>query len=188
MFINPTVADFKTQFTRDFPYLPLWIAETHYNTDEKVYYDETRLFYKCLDDDVSSVPTTITDWEKYTDSVMAYIADEDITKAIDEASFNINDALFDTQAHYSMSYLYMAAHYLCNDILASSQGINSQYNWIVTSKSVGNVSQSFGVPDSVQQDPYLAYFCTTRYGMKYLSLVLLQLRGNVAIAYGTTQP
>lgn len=188
MYAAPTVADFKTQFYRDFPYLPLWNVDVHYNTDEKVYYDTTRLFYQCLNDDVTSVPTTILDWAKYTDRVDNYISDTDITKAITEAGFNLNTALFETEAQYQISYLYMAAHYLCNDIQASAQGINSQYNWLVSSKSVGSVSQSFGIPDKVLKDPYLSYFCTTRYGMKYLSLVLLQLRGNISIAYGTTQP
>lgn len=65
MFINPSVTDFKTYFTRDFPY------GTANNT----------------------------------------VLDSDITKAIAEANFNFNSALFSTQSEYSMGFLYLTAHF-----------------------------------------------------------------------------
>lgn len=142
-YANPTVADFKGYFTRDFPY----------GTDPNV-----------------------------------NVTDADINKAFVQASFNMNQALFASQEQYTVGYLYMTAHYLCVDLRASSQGINGQFAWLEQSKSVGNVSQSFGIPDRILQDPYFAMLSKTNYGAKYLQLILPQLAGQVFIAYGRTLP
>lgn len=138
----PSATDFKSYFTRDFPY----------------------------------------------GSTDATVKDADITKAIAEAGFNINQGLFSSQSEYTIGYLYLTAHYLVIDLRASSQGIAGQYSWLQASKSVGSVSESFSIPQRILDNPYLAMLSKTNYGAKYISLLLPRLIGQVFTVYGGTQP
>ena len=140
--IPPTIAEFKAQFTRDFPY-----------------------------------GTT-------SDTVM----DSDIQKAIQAASFNVNESLFDTQSNFTFAYNYLVAHYLVQDLKASTQGMAGVYTWLESSKSVGSVSQVHLIPHYVMNNPIIAMISKTTYGAKYLELILPRMIGNIEIAEGTTQP
>lgn len=142
-YTNPTVADFKAYFYRDFPY----------GTD---------------------LDTTVTD--------------ADITKAFGQTDFNINQDLFSSQAQYTTAYLLLAAHYLVVDLRMSSQGLSGQFSFMEQSKSVGSVSQSFAIPQRIQDDPYMAMLLTTNYGAKYISLLLPQLCGQIYTVLGSTRP
>lgn len=51
-----TVQGFKDLFFRDFPYLPVWDNTETYNTGNEVYYETTKLFYRALNDGVTSTP------------------------------------------------------------------------------------------------------------------------------------
>ena len=51
---NITVEDFKNLFTRDFPYLPLYIEGKAYFKDDIVYVEPN--FYKCLTDGTTTAP------------------------------------------------------------------------------------------------------------------------------------
>lgn len=114
------------------------------------------------------------------------VLDADISKAITEASYNVNENLFDTEASYQFAFLYLAAHYLVTDIKNSSQGLGGSFAWIETSKSVGNVSQGSQVPQAIIDHPMLALLATTQYGAKYLSLILNHLCGNFNAIAGAT--
>lgn len=140
---NPTVEEFKTYFSRDFPY--------------------------GVDPNVA-------------------VTDADIAKAFGQANAGINPALYGSQANYTIGYMHLAAHWLVYDLQASSQGINGSANWLEQSKSVGSVSQSFAIPQRILDDPYWALLTTTKYGMKYLGLLLPQLTGQTFVVYGSTRP
>lgn len=142
-YTNPSVADFKEYFFRDFPY----------GTD----------------------PETS-------------VLDQDIAKAFGQTNININPNQWAGQAAYAIGYLLLAAHYLVVDLRMSSQGINGAYQWLEQSKSVGNVSQSFAIPQRILDDPYIAGLSQTNYGAKYIQLLLPQLAGQVFISYGSTRP
>lgn len=142
-FDNPSVAQFKSQFARDFPY----------GTDPNV-----------------------------------AVLDSDITYAFILVNVNINQALFADQGSYSVGYNLLAAHYLVMNLRASSQGINGQFNFLQQSKSVGAVSEAFGIPDRIMANPDWAMLCKTNYGAMFIQLVLPQLAGQVYNAYGTTLP
>lgn len=116
------------------------------------------------------------------------ILDGDITKALLQASVNINEELWPTQELYSMAYLYLAAHYLVVDLRAASQGISGTYSWMTTNKAVGSVSEGFQVPQKIMDNPYLAMLAKTSYGAKYLEMALPQLVGNVFVSCGATTP
>ena len=114
------------------------------------------------------------------------VIDADITKALNQAYFAINESLFETEEDYQMAYLYLAAHYLCVDLMAAKQGISGQYNWFVASKSVGNVSESYQFPEYILKNPKLSMISRTPYGAKYISLIVDQLIGGVYVVEGAT--
>ncbi len=179
-----TVQDFKDLFFRDFPYLNVWLSSAIYNTDDEVYYEVNKLFYRCLNDSVNTVPTNVTDWVQYSDSVYNYILDADIEKAFAEAKVNFNQALFSTDEEITLAFLYLAAHFLVIDIRNSSQGVNSKGNYNAQSQTVGNVSESLYIPDKIANNSIFQMYTTTGYGMKYINLVAPRLVGRVVAVRG----
>lgn len=123
-----------------------------------------------------------------TGADLSKVVDADITKAIADASFNVNESLFSSQAAYSSAYLNLAAHYLVMNLRASSQGVADAYSWLTASKTVGPVSETFQFPQRILDNPILAMFTKTSYGAKYLSLVLPLLAGQAFSVCGGTSP
>ncbi len=115
-----------------------------------------------------------------------FITDRDINKAYAQALINFNAGIFGTDAEATLIFLWLAAFYLVYDLQTSAQGIGSQANFPVTSKSVGNVSASFQIPDKIMKNPTLAIYAMNGYGMKYLSMALPYTVGNVRVVNGTT--
>lgn len=107
------------------------------------------------------------------------VTNQDITNALADAGFSFNEALFSTQANFTLGYLLLTAHYLVMNLRASSQGIAGQYNWLDASKSVGSVSEGFSIPQRILDNPNFAMLSKTMYGAKFLALILPQLIGNV---------
>ena len=139
-----TVAEFKTWFSRDFPYSD--------------------------DGDLTGVTSA------------------DIQKAFAEANMNFNPSLFDTEENLKLGFLYLAAHYLCIDLQNSAQGINGKYEGLMSSKSVGSVSVGYTIPNWVTEHPIYSLLTQTRYGMKFLSLIIPLLIGNIRAVKGATHP
>ena len=117
-----------------------------------------------------------------------YIQDSDIAKAFVQANMNINQGLFRDQALFSMCYMYLAAHYLVIDMQMAATGINGVYTWVEQSKSVGSVSQSFAIPQQILNDPYMSMLTKTKYGAKYVEMILPMTRGAMYISRGSTRP
>lgn len=184
-----TVADFKGLFRRDFPYLPEYDNDAIYNIGKITYYPITELFYQALSDGtVGHLPTDTDYWVKYDASLDDYVQDEDIERAFDEAEFNINQSIFNTDAQIKIAFLYISAHYLTHDIRAAGQGIESTGSFNVSARSVGRVSETYAIPQRYLDSPALSFYTTSAYGMKYLSLVVPHLVGNVGIVGGGTNP
>lgn len=141
MFTNPTIANFKAFFTRDFPY--------------------------------GSDPAL-------------NVLDSDITRAINEADIVINEGLFCDQAEYTLAFEYLAAHNLAMNLRESSQGLASQFEWGVSSKSVGSVSVGLNLPTDIASNPQYAYYAKTSYGVKYLMMILPKLVGRIFAVGGRT--
>jgi hypothetical protein len=116
------------------------------------------------------------------------ILDEDIERAFLEATINFNEALFSDSAQLKLMFLYLAAHYLVYDLTTSKQSFGSGSSYPVSSRSIGGVSESYMVPAWVSEDPVLGSFATTRYGVKYISLLKPLLIGNVQVYEGATTP
>lgn len=186
-----TVADFKTQFFRDFPYLPAYDPTAIYNQGQTTYYNG--LFFESKRDGLSGVvPVQGADWNKVTDPAITnidnYVQDQDITNAFAEAMINLNQGLFASDAQIKLGFLYLTAHYLVNDLRTSMQGVQSVGQQIVTGRTVGSISEQYGIQKQYLEDPVLSFYTNTGYGLKFLSMVLPLLRGNFGVAYGTTLP
>jgi hypothetical protein len=121
-------------------------------------------------------------------TTMDTIQDQDITNALAQAVFNFNYDLFSSQDQVNLAGCFLTAHYLVIDFQNSSQGLASQYNWLLTSKSVGSVSAGYTIPQYILDNPEFAYLSTTGYGVKYLSLIMPLLIGNMFSVFGGTNP
>lgn len=114
-----------------------------------------------------------------------YITDADIVRAFGQARINFPLNLFNEE-NGTIAFLYLTAHYLCKDMAMAQSGINSVGQYIVTSKSVGDVSASYGVPTKFLNDPILNYYSGTDFGLKYLSLLYPRTIGAVNFVLGGT--
>lgn len=182
--IEVTTDDFKNLFTRDFPYLPVYVAGKAYFKDDEVYYAPN--FYKSLTDGNTTLPTDITNWALVNDSVDNYIQDADILRAFNEAKVNFNAALFGDENTVKMVFLYLAAHYLVNDLNNAMNPLGMGFMGFTQSKSVGSVSESYAVPSFATNNPMLSQYMLTGYGRKYLSLIQPYLVGNIIFVPGRT--
>lgn len=115
------------------------------------------------------------------------VLDSDIVKAYGQTNINFNPDLFANQESYTVGYLLMAAHWLVVDLRMSSQGISGAYSWIVQSKSVGSVSESFAIPQRILDNPEWAMLAQTNYGAKFLQLMIPQMSGQIFSVFGGTR-
>lgn len=179
--MNVTVTDFKNQFPRFQPaYLPIYVNGKTYFKNDIVYYEN--LFYICKHDGVASLPTVEHDWQLINQSVLNYTQDSDILNAMAEARINFNESLFSVE-DAKLIFLYLTAYYLTVDFANALGQANAG---IITSKSVGSVSESYGIPQWMLQDRILGAYGRNGYGLKYLSLIQPYLVGNIMFFAGAT--
>lgn len=178
-----TVQQFKDFFSRDFPYLPIWEEEKIYFTGDIVYSEPN--FYQSLIDGNTAVLSDAEAWKPIKSDIDAYLSDSDIQKAINEANMGLNASLFDDNqtedyiGDRNLALMYLTAFYLVMDIKNSSAGLSSNgYASFVSSKSVGSVSESYGVPSWVNNDPMLSIYMDNGYGKKYVSMMLPRARAS----------
>lgn len=124
----------------------------------------------------------------YSSDPAVGVTNQDIANAFARVNVEINPAIFPDQSTYTLGYLYLTAHYLVLALRAGSQGLNGQYNWVQTQKSVMGVSESFDIPERIKNHPKFAMLSKTNYGAQYLDLLLPFLTGQVFNAWGRTKP
>jgi len=160
-----TPNDFKNYFNlRDFEYAVIWLNTSTYQIGDIVYYTNTRLFYKCLKADITTVPTTAEDWAVLTSKL--YVLDEDINRAFEKALPLTPESSFTKQTTAKMVYFLITAHFISIDL--SSQGGVSGIDapGFITSKSVGDLSVSYSSKSNLGWlEEFLA---TTKYGKEAL--------------------
>jgi hypothetical protein len=179
---NISVAEFKTLFSRDFPYLPVYVGSTVYFKDDIVYYGNN--FYKSITDNNTALPTDTEYWELVNDSVNNYISDADILRAFEEAKVNFNANLFKDDGTAEMVFYYLAAHYLVIDLNNAMNPLAMGFMGFTQSKSVGSVSESYGIPQWMLNNDVLGLYAQTGYGRKYLSLIRPYMIGNIILTPG----
>lgn len=178
---NITVEDFKNLFTRDFPYLPLYQEGKAYFINDVVYVEPN--FYKCLTDGTTIAPPG-ENWELTNDSTDNYISDSDIERAFTEAKINFNPNFFKDDETAIMVFCYLAAHYLVIDLNNAQNPLALGFMGFTQSKSVGSVSESYGIPQWMLNNKILSAYAQTGYGRKYLSLIQPYLIGNIIYTPG----
>lgn len=176
-----TVDYFKTYF-KEFPYVPEYIFGKAYFTGDIVYYDNN--FYKSLIDGNLTDPSNTTNWKLTDASLDDYVQDSDIEKAFEEAGVNFNPQLFDDCNTRQLVFCYLAAHYLVIDLNNAQSPLALGVMGYTQSKSVGSVSESYGIPQWIMNDAVLGTYAQTGYGRKYLSLIRPALVGNVILTQG----
>lgn len=184
IFDNLTVAQFKAQFPR---FSPQYLSDITYTSGKTyfkgdiVYYNS--LFYQAIKESTTALPSVATDWVLYNSSVLNYTQDNDILNAYAEARVNFNESLFKDEQTALMVFLYLTAHYLTVDF-NNALGLNNV--GILTSKSVGSVSEGYTIPAWLMNSNVLSVYATTGYGVKYASLIRPYLIGNVLLFKGDT--
>lgn len=181
-----TVEDFKTQFSRGFPYLNTYDPNQIYYFGNVTYYQTN--FFTCNQDGTVAVAPgpNVSQWTVTQGNVNDWVLDSDITNAFAEAQINFNQGLFNSDAAITLGYLYLTAHYLVNDLRAAGSGLSASGSLPVTARSVGSVSESYGIPDKYLSKPEYAFYITSPYGMKYLQMILPYLKGNVVAVHGSS--
>ena len=116
------------------------------------------------------------------------VRDKDIAAAMQQANVIFAEGLMASQDMYTTCYLYLTAHFLCLTIQAAVSGAYSQFAWLQQSKSAGDVSESYAIPEFIKRNPFLASLYTTRYGARYAGFIVPYLIGNVEIALGDSTP
>jgi hypothetical protein len=117
------------------------------------------------------------------------VTDYDLARAFNAAEgFNASPSFFSTQSAYTYANNLLAAHYLCENLQASGVGLGGKAEWLTQSKTVGNVSEAYAIPDRVLKSPFLAKLSKTTYGAQFLELVSPQLIGNIKSFHGVTHP
>lgn len=123
------------------------------------------------------------------------VRDADINQALTEAAFLFNTDIWDTTptGDGPIAYCYLAAHIMVLNIQAAGglsalgseaqQGVNSQGQSPIASKSVGAVSVNYALSE-VANSPILSQFMRTNYGQKYLALLMPRLVGAGTIVPG----
>lgn len=181
-----TVDDFKKYFYRDFPFLPVWVEGTMYDKNNVVYYDNH--FYISLTNFNIDIPVTVDKWSMVEEDILDYVSDDDIEKAIEQASVLIPYQKIVNEKALRLCELWLTAHCLVHDIRTSNGGLSSRYDFPLASKSVGSISQSYGIPRRYLDSEAFSFYITSGYGMKYLALALPYCIGTVRVAMGRTTP
>ena len=107
------------------------------------------------------------------------VMDSDITNAQTAATMVSSQSLWANQTEYTYTFNLLTAHFLVTNLIASSQGIRGQGEWLVQHKSIDGISSSYAIPPRVLNSPTLAPISKTTYGCQYLSLLAPRLVGNV---------
>lgn len=180
---NLTIQDFKNEFTRGFNYVDNWDSTKTYNIGNGVFYTNNK-FYQCLNNTVTSVPTTISDWMQLNDNSL--VSDQDITSAFNKAKPAIDIGNF-TDDNIRIGFLYLAAHYLSIEINFSGGLLQSQ--GLINSRAAGGVSEGLTIPDWMLKSIIYSNFTRTFYGNEYLQMIYAMIQSNkYNVLYGRTLP
>lgn len=117
-----------------------------------------------------------------------FVQDQDITNAFDDAKQLLNQGLFSDDSGIRLGYLYLTAHCLVLNIGNANAGLGATANMPVSSRSVGSVSESYAIPERYLKEPIFQPYIGTAYGLKYLTMVMPAMTGNVVSVHGATRP
>ena len=119
-----------------------------------------------------------------------YVTDQDILNALTATKANFNQSLpWTDQSVFTYAYLLKAAHFLCLNLKAASQGIRGRGGeWLRNAFAVGDMSSSYTIPERLLRSNIIGPYLETTYGMQYIQIVAPFLVANVRAAIGHTKP
>lgn len=128
---------------------------------------------------LSAVTVYISNGLGDNSKVKEAVTDYDIVSAFGAAlDFNMTQSLWGSQSAYTRAVNLLAAHYLCLNVQAGGTGLGGKAEWLTQAKTVGNVTESYNIPDRIMRSPFLAKLSKTTYGAQFLELVSPLLIGN----------
>lgn len=121
---------------------------------------------------------------------LKYVQDTDITRAFSEATPGFNQGIFGPDSTIRIAYLLLSAHWLAYNLGNSVGGSGGGGPpGPVTSRTVGNVSESYQISKAFIDDPILGFYNTTAYGRRFLAFIRpYMVGGGIGAVRGTTQP
>lgn len=183
LFENVTVEQFKEYFYRDFPFLPIYDAEKTYFEGDIVYKDG--IFYTSLTNcNVGRDVSEIGYWKCIRIDEYDYVLDKDVEKAMGQARISANERYGETDEEKINIFLHLVAFYLTIDLKNASTGVSGAYTGVVSSKSVGDVSESYALPQWVLKSPMYSIYAQNGFGLKYLSLIAPYLAVTILYSRG----
>lgn len=124
-----------------------------------------------------------------------YVQDQDVNKAITQTMVNFNQGLWgnpgnpEDQAVFNAAFLAKAAHFLCLNLKASTQGLRGRGGeWLRNAFAVGDISSNYTIQETIGRSKILAPLMETTYGCLYLQMVSPRLVANVRSVIGWTKP
>lgn len=178
-----TIEQFKEYFFRDFPFLNYYDDVKVYKQNAEVYDEESDTFYKSLIANNTEELTNEQAWQVIDDDKFNYVTNEDIQKAMSQAI--VGAKIYGDDCNQSVNiYLHLIAYYLVVDLKNSSQGINSSFIGTLSGKHVGDVSESYAIPQWMQSDPMYSMYGQNGYGLKYLSLIAPYMACTILFSRG----
>lgn len=169
------VEDFKGLFNRgEFSFLPIFKMDKSYMKLDVVFEEGDDKFYASeIDYNKGNLPSqNQTLWKVVVERMEDYVLDSDIERAFLEAYANFNENLFETEELKKIAFYYLTAHYLCIDKRNADGSYGANVSGMLQSKTVGNVSASYVVPQRYLKNPYFAFLAQTGFGNKYLSYII----------------
>lgn len=120
--------------------------------------------------------------------ILDAVLDDDIANAFLDAQSQFNISLFGNDASVTIAYLLLSAHCLVVNLKSSDAGPDGTGAFPMSARSAGGVSESYQIPDTYKDNPNLAIYTSTSYGIRYLALMLPNLVGNVVSVIGGANP
>jgi len=120
------------------------------------------------------------------------VRDKDINTALAGSVPRFNQNLWSSNDETTEAYLLLTAHILVMNLQAAGgpsarvlgKGVQSVGGGVIQSKSVGSVTVTYSIPESVQNSPVLSPYMRTEYGQRYLEMLAPRLVGNVSVVGG----
>lgn len=121
---------------------------------------------------------------------LKFVQDSDIQRAFDESKPGFNQGIFGLDSTIRVAYLLLSAHWLAFNLMNSVGGLGGGGSpGPVSSKTVGNVSETFKISEAFINDPILGFYNKTSYGQRYLAFIRpYMVGGGIGAVRGTTQP
>lgn len=114
------------------------------------------------------------------------VMDADITRGLNEAMSVFNSGLWADDDERKTVFLYASAHFMVLNLQAAGGlfiqglglGVQSRGTGVIQSKSVGQVTIAYVLPESLTGDAILSGFMRTDFGLRYLQVLVPRLVGQ----------